>query len=180
MRVTFPLVLAGLLGLGACGPSEQQIAAATFSVAETATPADLFSETCLRTLPSFSGYEAAVTRRGLQLATRESVGTIYRAPGDKPLTSVRASDRFKNACGVAFLGSPDAAAVGSQFLTEAVRRTGGQPREKLTSSFFHSAYHLRNGSVFTHDVRRSAGQTRRIVLISPPVPKEDIAELIYN
>ncbi len=180
MRVTFPLVLAGLLGLAACGPSEQQIAAATFSVAETTTPVDVFSETCLRTLPNFDGYEAAVTRRGFRLATRESVGTIYRAPGDKPLTSVRASERFKEACGVAFLGSADTAAVGSQFLAEAVRRTGGQPREKLPSSFFQYAYHLRNGSVMTHDVRRSAGQTRHIILISPPVPKEDIAELIYN
>lgn len=140
----------------------------------------MFSDACLKTLPNFVGFPSVVERRGLTPAGQKGGLTAYKAPGEKLLTVTSAEIGDKSACGVGFLGSENSAEIGSLFLQEATKRTGGKPREKFPSSRFAYAYQLRNGSVMTYEVKRKGSQIRHIVLISKPATREEVAEYIYN
>ena len=172
--------LIGVLGLTACAPSPEEIAAKSYSVAQTDIPAEIFSAACLQTLPTFNGFDAEVRRRGFTPQTQSSEGTLYVAPGEKLLTAGVVNIDGKTGCAVAFLGPEETASVGARILAETTRRTGGQPQEKLENAFFEYIYYLRNNSILSYDVRRKSGQIRHIFIVSPPVGRDEIPAYVFD
>jgi hypothetical protein len=174
-------LLACAAALTACGaPSPEKIAAVSFSEAETNQPVQLFSEACLTTLPNFNGFLNVVEKRGLTGAAKRRENTAYIAPGEKFMTATVFEEDDKAACAVGFLGANNSQEVGALFLDAASRRTGGAPKDRFPSGRFNYAYQLRNGSVLVYEAKEKNGQFRHIVLISKPVPREEVAEYIYN
>lgn len=172
----------GAIAVSACAPLPQQNTSApmAFSAEETVEPVQVFSDACLATLPRFGGFERAVTQDGLSLATEDNGNRIFSSDSTKRLLAIDGELNGKSACGVSFLGSGDARAVGQQFLVAAQQRTGGPARESFSSEYFAYAVHLQNNSVLTHEARRSGRQTRHVFLITPPVPRDAVAGYLSN
>ncbi|WP_271948433.1 hypothetical protein [Ruegeria faecimaris] len=174
-------LLACVATLTACGaPSAEKIAAVSFSEAETNQPVQLFSEACLKTLPNFDGFLKVVEKRGLTGSVKRGENTAYIAPGEKFMTATVFQEDGKAACAVAFLGANNSEEVGGLFLDAASRRTGGAPKDRFPSGRFNYAYQLKNGSVMVYEAKEKSGQFRHIVLISKPVPREEVAAYIYD
>lgn len=175
-------ILVALLSLAACAPSKEQIAQNTFSAEQVATPVELFTAGCLDTLPELTRIPDVAKARGLEFNGDVDAFDAYAAPGDKQLILVGGEMEDKTMCGVTFFGPEEAAPSSAAFLEAAKMRTGGEPRKKYPSSYFHYAYHLANGSVMSYEtkVRYAQGYARHIVLITPPVEASEVAEYIYN
>lgn len=152
----------------------------SFSAAETSKPVQLFADACLATLPEFSGFDRAVAQDGLVLVTEDNGNRIYSTDDSKRLVAIDGELNGKSACGVSFLGTGNARTVGEQFLDAAQQRTGGTARESFSSEYFAFAVQLQNNSVLTHDARRSGRQIRHIVLITPPVSPDAVADYLSN
>jgi hypothetical protein len=172
---------AAFLALASCETSQQADEVKSFTLEETETALKLFSNFCLSTLPNFLGANNQAGKLGLSPMKSPGAGAeVYSMPGEKTLLTMVYERNGTKACGIAFAGSTDINSVSQMFLRQARAKTGGKPKEILATSYFEFARHLNNGSVFTHEVKRKRGQTRHIFLISPPVPKSEVAKLIYN
>jgi hypothetical protein len=171
---------AALLALSSCGTSPKTFGTQPLTIEETGKAVNLFSDFCLGTLPNdFRGARHQAARHDLGLTHSEGRQLFY-APGDKFLIATIATEYGRNICAVGFAGSTDINSVSQMFLQQAQAKTGGKPREKFPSSHFEFAYHLNNGSFFTHDVKHKGGQTRHIFSVSLPEPRSEIANYLYK
>ncbi|AZV79408.1 hypothetical protein EBB79_17025 [Parasedimentitalea marina] len=171
---------AALLALSSCGTSQQAFGTKPLTLEETEKAVNLFSDFCLGTLPNdFRGARHQAARHNLGLTHSEGKRLFY-AKGDKFMVAAIANEGGRDICVVGFAGSTDINSVSQMFLQQAQAKTGGKPREKFPSSHFEFAYHLNNGSFFTHDVKLRKGVTRHIFSVSLPEPRSEIANYIYK
>ena len=173
------LCVAGILAIavsGCGGASPERIAELSPDVPSAVA---LFADVCLANLPSLKNVEATALRKGLtpKKATRGIAG--YRVP-EKALFIATIDNTEGTACSVAFVGNYTTESIGEAFLNAAKRRTGGNPKQQLPTSFFEYAYQMRNGSILTYDRRQRGGAIRNVISISIPVSSQDVAKYIYN
>ncbi|WP_298935320.1 hypothetical protein [uncultured Ruegeria sp.] len=169
---------AALSGCGA--PSPEKIAEASFTFSETNRPVQLFSDVCLKTLPSFDTFLNAVQKQGLEPSTPIGGHDAYMASGDKFLVATVFDEDDMSACAVAFLGSANSKQIGELFLQEASKRTGGKPQKQFPSGRYNYAYQLKNGSLLVYEVKKPSGQVRHFVFVTKPISRKEVASYIYN
>ncbi|OIQ45892.1 MAG: hypothetical protein BM558_02085 [Roseobacter sp. MedPE-SW] len=158
-----------LAALSACTAPQPKLTLQPLSVKDLNFAVDAFSDLCLRTLPNFDGFHTKVETGGLETIKLKGA-TYYHHPENSRLI-LRADDKEGyDICGIGFVGTNDIPAVSQKFLHEALRRTGGQPKRRLTNTDFHLAYHLRNGSVFAYAIEPKAGHLMHVFAITEPVP----------
>jgi len=163
------LATIALAALSACAMPQSKLTLQPLPLKDINFAVDAFSDLCLRTLPNFDGFHTKVETGGLETIKLKGV-TYYHHPENPRLILRSDNVRGYDVCGVGFVGTDDIPAVSQKFLREALRRTGGQPKRKLTNTEFHLAYHLRNGSLFAYAIEPAVGQVIHVFAISEPVP----------
>lgn len=177
-------LLSGLLAacalLSACVESPSGLSSGG-SVAQQA--ANAFSSTCLKSLPSFDGFQTDA--RAASLKPSENLGNIhsvYVVPNSKVFIGLQnlpsASD--VQVCGVRAVSSEPSSVVGNAILNAARSAVGSGTEKQFPSERFEYAIQLPNGSLLTHDAKYMGSTTSNVFLISQPVPEGRVPSLIYD
>lgn len=173
------------LWLLACPGSAQTMPSGTpYGKADISKLAVLLVNLCVKTMPSFAGFDAVAAANKLtplQVAgSQRRVGatSLYILTGHKGM-ALTANKRGLLACGLGFAGPEDIPAIGKKFIAAVAKATGGSPVARYETDF-EFAYRLKSGSIFTHQVIRQDGEVRSIFLISPPIADSQVRTYLYD
>lgn len=169
-----------LSAVAACVSSQQDGSARKpVETVPTETALNLFTDACLNTLPNFRKFGSQVARHGMK-QEYSGLTRFYTHPEERGLFATLSDEQEKKACGVAFIGTADKESVSQQFMKNAMSKTGGKPKSQFPSRHFEFAYHMKNGSVFSYEVKKKRGQTRHFIFVSPPVTRKEAFAYVYN